>query len=326
MPKAIRVYQPGGPEALVWEEIETLTPGPGEVLVAHTAVGLNYIDVYHRSGYYALSPMPFIPGLEAAGVVEAAGDGVMMFAPGDRVAYCKGPPGAYATHRLIAQDNLVKIPRGVEDAQAAAILLKGQTAHMLLKRTYPVGPGQTVLVHAAAGGVGMVLCQWAAILGATVIGTVGSDEKAAFALENGCAHTILYTKENIKERVREITGGLGCNVVYDSVGQATFLESLECLVPFGLLVSYGQSSGPPPALEMKLLMEKGSLFVTRPSLLHYKRQYQEYLDGASEVFTLVKAGKIKVQVGQTYYLSDAASAHRDLEARATRGATVMFPD
>lgn len=326
MPFAIRIHQPGGPEVLVWEATDLAEPGPGEVRLRHTAVGLNYIDVYHRSGYYPQPSYPFTPGLEGAGVVESVGAGVDLLSPGDRVAYCKGPLGAYGTHRILAQEHLVKIPDAVSDAQAAAILLKGQTAHMLLKRTYPVGPGQTILVHAAAGGVGLVLCQWASLLGATVIGTVGSEEKAAFARENGCAHTILYAQEDVKARVRDITGGTGCNVVYDSVGKATFEASLDSLVPFGLLVSFGQSSGPPPPLELKTLMEKGSLFVTRPTLMHYKRDYQEYLTGASELFSLVQAGKIKVHVGQSYYLHDAAAAHRDLEARATRGSTVLFPD
>lgn len=324
MASSIRVHHYGGAEQLRWEQTPMPQPGRGEVLIRQTAVGLNYIDVYHRTGFYPVPELPFTPGIEAAGVVEAVGEGVELYAPGDRVAYCKGAPGAYAQFRVIGQENVIKLPDHIQDAQAAAVLLKGQTAHMLLRRTFPVGPGMTVLIQAAAGGVGVLLCQWAKALGATVIGTVGSEEKAKFASENGCGYPILYTKENVKERVREITGGTGCNVVYDSVGAATFDGSINSLVPFGLLVSFGQSSGPVPPVDVKQLMDKGSLFLTRPTLLHYKRQYEEYVTGAAELFELIKQGRIKVHVGQSYYLSDAASAHRDLEARNTHGSTVLF--
>lgn len=327
MSHAIRVHQPGGTEELRWEEVEVPSPGKGEVLLRHTAVGLNYIDVYHRSGLYPVAGgQPFTPGMEAAGVIEAVGEGVTLLTIGDRVAYCKGPLGAYSEKRVIAEENLIKLPDAISDAQAAAVLLKGQTAHMLLRRTFAVGPGITLLVQAAAGGVGILLCQWASALGATVIGTVGTEEKARFAAENGCAHPIVYSRENVVERVREITGGTGCNVVYDSVGAVTFMDSLNCLVPYGLMVSFGQSSGPVPPVDVRVLMEKGSIFLTRPTLLHYKRQYEEYLTGASELFEMVRQNKIKIHVGQSYYLSDAATAHRDLEARNTQGSTVLFPN
>ena len=242
------------------------------------------------------------------------------------MAYCKGPLGAYAQYRAIEQEHLIKLPDGISDAHAAATLLKGQTAHMLLRRTFPVGPGYTILVHAAAGGVGVLMCQWAKSLGATVLGTVGSEEKAAFAKENGCEHPIIYTRENVHARIMEITGGTGCNVVYDSVGAATFEDSIRSLVPFGLLVSFGQSSGPVPPVDVRQLMDNGSLFLTRPTLLHYKRDYTEYHAGAMELFSLMQAGVVKAHVGQSYYLSDAASAHRDLETRRTHGSTVLFPE
>lgn len=326
MPHAVRVHETGSPDVLRWEEVPMPAPGAGEVLLRHTAVGLNYIDTYYRSGLYAAAGgLPFTPGLEAAGVVEAAGEGVAAFTPGQRVAYCKGALGAYGEYRAISQDHLIPLPESISDAHAAAALLKGQTAHMLLRRTFSVMPGNTVLIHAAAGGVGQFLCQWSRALGATVIGTVGSEEKARFAAENGCHYPILYTRENVPERVNEITGGVGCNVVYDGVGKATFLHSLECLTPYGLLVSFGQSSGAIPPFDVKLLAEKGSLFLTRPTLFHYKKNREEYLQGAAEFFDLVQRGIIKIHVGQSYYLRDAASAHRDLEARRTHGSTVLLP-
>lgn len=326
MSYAIRVHRPAGPEALQWEKTPVPPPMPGQVLLRHTMVGLNYIDVYHRSGLYPVAGYPFTPGLEAAGVVETVGEGVETFKAGERVAYCKGPPGAYAQRRVIDQENLIKLPDFIDDARAAAALLKGQTAHMLLRRAFPVGPGHTILVQAAAGGVGTLLCQWANHLGATVLGTVGSEDKAAFAQENGCHYPIVYTRENVKERVHQITAGTGCNVVYDAVGAATFDDSINCLVPFGLLVSFGQSSGPVPPVDVRTLMEKGSLFLTRPTLLHYKRGYEEYQTSAMELFGLLATGKIRVHIGQSYYLRDAATAHRDLEARRTHGSTVLFPE
>lgn len=324
MPYAIRVHETGGADALRWEEVPMPVPGAGEVLLRHTAVGLNYIDVYYRSGLYkAPGGVPFTPGLEAAGVIEAVGEGVEAFKPGYRVAYCKGPLGAYSEYRVIHQENLILLPDYISDARAAASLLKGETAHMLLRRTFSVQPGNIILVHAAAGGVGQFLCQWGRVLGATVIGTVGSEEKARFASENGCHYPVIYTKENVVERVNEITGGIGCNVVYDSVGKDTFLQSLDCLTPYGLMVSFGQSSGAIPPFDVKLLADKGSLFLTRPTITHYKKSYEDYLYGAAEFFDLVRDGKIKIHVGQSYYLRDAATAHRDLEARRTHGSTVL---
>lgn len=326
MPKAMRVHHTGSADVLQWEEVAMPAPAKGELLLRHTAVGLNYIDVYHRTGLYPVAGgLPFTPGMEAAGIVEAVGEGVEAFKPGDRVVYCKGPLGAYSEYRVIAQEHVLRLPDYISDAHAAASLLKGQTAHMLLRRTYSVMPGTTILVRAAAGGVGLFLCQWARALGATVIGTVGSEEKAKFAADNGCQYPIIYTSENTVERVQQITGGTGCNVVYDSVGKDTFMESLDCLVPFGLMVSFGQSSGAIPPFDVKLLMDKGSLFLTRPTLLHYKRQYEEYFTGAAELFDLMKAGTIKAHVGQSYYLSDAATAHRDLEAKHTHGSTLLLP-
>ncbi len=297
---------------------------PHEVLVRHTAVGLNYIDVYHRTGLYPTPPCPFTPGMEAAGVIERCGSAVEFFVPGDRVAYCKGPLGAYSRYRAIHEENLVKIPEGISDEYAAASLLKGLTAHYLLRRTFDVRPGFTLLVHAAAGGVGLLLCQWAALLGARVIGLTSSEEKAALAKAHGAAEVVLY-KENWVERARALTDGKGCNVVYDSVGKDTFLPSLDCLVPFGLIVSYGQSSGPVEPFDISLLSKKGSLFLTRPTLLDYKRDRTEYILGAGEFFDLVLKG-MKITVGQTFYLSDAETAHRELEGRNTKGSTILYPD
>jgi len=324
MTHAIRIHQYGGPEALVWEEVEVGRPGPGEVTLRQTAVGLNFIDTYNRTGLYPLPELPAVLGREAAGVVEEVGEAVDEFRPGDRVAYAM-PVGAYAERRRIPADQLVPLPDGIDDRQAAAVMLKGLTAHYLLRRTYRVKAGDPILVHAAAGGVGLLLCQWAAHLGAKVIGTVGSEEKAELARAHGCEHPILYKKESFVERVRELTGGQGLPVVYDSVGEATFLDSLDCLAPLGLMVSYGQSSGPVAPLQVTTLSVKGSLFLTRPTLLHYVARREELLQGSRELLDLVSRDTLKVRIGQDYPLREAARAHRDLEGRRTTGSTLLLP-
>jgi len=324
MPNAIRIHQNGGPEVLQWESVAVLEPGPGEARVRHTAVGLNYIDTYHRSGLYKL-PLPSGIGVEAAGVVEAVGPGVIDISKGDRVAYGGHSPGSYAEVRVMPADKLVKLPDNVSDRSAAALMLKGLTVQYLFRQTFPLKGGETVLFHAAAGGVGLIACQWARALGVTLIGTVGSDEKAALAKANGCAHTIVYTRENFVERVKEITGGKGVPVVYDSIGKDTFPGSLDCLKPRGLFVSFGSSSGPIAAFDIGLLLQKGSLFATRPSIAGYAVTRQDLLRMADEMLALVKAGKIVSEARQTYALKDAAQAHRDLEARKTTGATLLLP-
>jgi len=325
MSKAIRIHETGGPEVLSWEEVAVGAPGPGEVKIRHTAIGLNFIDVYHRTGLYPLASLPAIPGMEGAGVVEACGSGVEEFAPGDRVAYAGLPPGAYAEERLIPAHRLVAIPEGIEDRQAAAMMLKGLTAHYLLRRTFRVAEGDTILFHAAAGGVGLIACQWAKALGATVIGTAGSAEKAELARAHGCDHVILYRGEDVATKVRELTGGEGVPVVYDSVGQATFLASLDALRPLGMLVSFGNASGPLPPFESGLLAQKGSLFFTRPSLMTYTAKREDLLWGARELFEAVLSGAVRIEVNQSYPLSEVARAHRDLEARKTTGSTVLLP-
>ncbi|TMG99458.1 MAG: quinone oxidoreductase [Betaproteobacteria bacterium] len=324
MPNAIRIHQTGGPEVLQWESVAVLEPGPGEARVRHTAVGLNYIDTYHRSGLYKL-PLPSGIGVEAAGVVEAVGPGVIDISKGDRVAYGGHSPGSYAEVRVMPADKLVKLPDNVSDRSAAALMLKGLTVQYLFRQTFPLKGGETVLFHAAAGGVGLIACQWARALGVTLIGTVGSDEKAALAKANGCAHTIVYTRENFVERVKEITGGKGVPVVYDSIGKDTFPGSLDCLKPRGLFVSFGSSSGPIAAFDIGLLLQKGSLFATRPSIAGYAVTRQDLLRMADEMLALVKAGKIVSEARQTYALKDAAQAHRDLESRKTTGATLLLP-
>ena len=324
MPNAIRIHQTGGPEVLQWESVAVLEPGPGEARVRHTAVGLNYIDTYHRSGLYKL-PLPSGIGVEAAGVVEAVGPGVIDISKGDRVAYGGHSPGSYAEVRVMPADKLVKLPDNVSDRSAATLMLKGLTVQYLFRQTFPLKGGETVLFHAAAGGVGLIACQWARALGVTLIGTVGSDEKAALAKANGCAHTIVYTRENFVERVKEITGGKGVPVVYDSIGKDTFPGSLDCLKPRGLFVSFGSSSGPIAAFDIGLLVQKGSLFATRPSIAGYAVTRQDLLRMADEMLALVKAGKIVSEARQTYALKDAAQAHRDLEARKTTGATLLLP-
>jgi NADPH2:quinone reductase len=324
MPNAIRIHQAGGPEVLQWESVAVGEPGAGEARVRHTAVGLNYIDTYHRSGLYKL-PLPSGIGVEAAGVVEAVGPGVTDISKGDRVAYGGAPPGSYAEVRVMPADKLVKLPDDVSDRSAATLMLKGLTVQYLFRQTFPLKGGETILFHAAAGGVGLIACQWARALGVTLIGTVGSDEKAALAKANGCAHTIVYTRENFVERVKEITGGKGVPVVYDSIGKDTFPASLDCLKPRGLFVSFGSSSGPIAAFDIGLLVQKGSLFATRPSIAGYAVTRQDLLRMADEMLALVKGGKIVSEARQTFALKDAAQAHRDLEARKTTGATLLLP-
>ncbi|AUM00631.1 quinone oxidoreductase [Zoogloeaceae bacteirum Par-f-2] len=324
MPQAIRFYQTGGPEVLRWESVEVPAPAPGEAQVRHHAVGLNYIDTYHRSGLYPV-PLPSGIGLEGAGVVEAVGEGVGDLRPGDRVAYAGGPLGAYAQLRNLPADRLVQLPEAVTFEQGAAMMLQGLTAQYLLRRTYRVQAGDTILIHAAAGGVGLIVCQWAKALGATVIGTVGSDEKAALARAHGCDYPIVYTREKFAERVREITGGAGVPVVYDSIGADTFMDSLACLRPLGTMVLFGAASGPVPPFDIGLLAKMGSLFLTRPTLFTYTAQRQDLLAMAGELFDMVISGKVKIEVNQRYPLADAAQAHRDLEGRRTTGSTVLLP-
>jgi NADPH:quinone reductase len=324
MTGVVRVHQSGGPEVLQFEDSDVGPPGPGQALLRQTAVGLNYLDVYHRSGLYPLPQLPFTPGHEGAGVVEAVGEGVSEVRVGQRVAYAP-PIGAYAERRLIAADRLVALPDGISDEQAAAMMLKGMTAQYLLRRTYRVQSGQTILFHAAAGGVGSIACQWARHLGATVIGTVGSEEKAALARENGCTHVIRYDRENVVARVREITGGKGVPVVYDSVGQATFEASLDCLAPLGMLVSFGQSSGKIPPVDLGILSQKGSLYITRPTLVTYTAARADLVATANELFEVVQSGAVKIQINQRFPLREAAEAHRALESRRTTGSTLLLP-
>lgn len=325
MVKAIRVHETGGPQVMRLEEVSVAAPAAGEALIRHTAIGLNYIDTYFRSGLYpAPAGLPFTPGNEGAGVVLAVGEGVGHLAAGDRVAYA-GPIGAYAQERVIAADRLVKIPDGVDDRTAAAMMLKGMTARYLLRRTYPVTASTTLLFHAAAGGVGLIAGQWAASLGATVIGTVGSDEKAELARANGYTHVINYRSENFVERVREITGGRLCDVVYDSVGKDTYPGSLDCLRPLGTWVSFGQSSGPITDFNLAHLSAKGSLFATRPTLFTYIASRADLEETAGDLFDMVARGIVRIAVNQDYPLAEAVRAHEDLEGRRTTGATVLIP-
>lgn len=321
MSHAIRIHKTGGPDVLQWEEVDVGAPGPGEVLLTHTAVGLNFIDVYHRIGLYPL-PLPFVPGMEAAGIVDSVGGGVTHLKPGDRVAYAS-VMGAYAERRLVPADRLVRLPDTIADRTAAAMMLQGMTARYLIRDIYKVGPGDTILIHAAAGGVGLIVCQWASALGATVIGTVSSDEKAALAKANGCHHPIVYTREDFQARVLDITGGKKLPVVFDSVGKDTFMKSLDCLRPRGLMVLFGASSGPVPPMDLTLLSQKGSLLITRPSLATFVATRQLLEENSADLFDAVGSGKVKIYVNQTYPLKEAARAHRDLEARKTTGSTVL---
>jgi len=322
MTYAIRMEKTGGPEVLSWQQVEVGKPGAGQVRLRHTAVGLNFIDAYHRSGLYPVQ-CPATPGLEACGVVEETGAGVSDLKVGDRVAYASPPMGAYAEARLMPADRVVKVPSGISDAQAASMMLKGMTAQYLIRRIFRVKAGDTILVHAAAGGVGLIVCQWAKHLGATVIGTVGSDEKAKLVKANGCDHPVVYTREDFVARVAEITGGRKLPVVYDSVGKDTFMKSLDCLSMFGLMVTFGQSSGPVPPFELATLAAKGSLFITRPTLMSYAAKREDLVMMTEELFGVVASGAVKIHVNQTYALKDAAQAHRDLEARKTTGSTVF---
>ena len=325
MANVIRVHETGGVDVLRYETVEVGDPGPGQVSLRQTAIGLNFIDVYFRTGLYPPPALPFTPGLEAAGVVEAVGEGVSEVTVGQRVAYAAPPIGAYAEERLMAADRLVPLPDGISDELAAAMMLKGMTAHYLLRRTFRIEPGQTILFHAAAGGVGLIACQWAKHLGAEVIGTVGSDAKAALARDHGCAHVIRYDQENVVERVKEITGGKGVPVVYDSVGQSTFESSLDCLAPLGMLVSFGQSSGKIPPFDLGVLSAKGSLFVTRPTLMTYTAARSDLLAAAKELFEVIESGAVKIEINQRFPLKEAAAAHRALEGRKTTGSTLLMP-
>jgi len=324
MTHAIRIYATGGPEVLRWEAVELPAPGPREARVRHAAVGLNFIDIYFRSGRYPLE-LPSGLGLEGAGVVEAVGAEVTEVKVGDRVAYAGGPPGAYAEARNLPADRLVILPDAIDFKTAAAMMLQGMTAQYLLRRTYRVQASDTILIHAAAGGVGLIVCQWAKALGATVIGTVGSDEKAALAKAHGCDHPLVYTREDFVARVKEITHGEGVPVVYDSVGADTFTKSLDCLRPFGMMVTFGQSAGPVPPVDTQELSKRGSLFLTRPTLFTYVAKRADLLQTARELFDVVATGKVKIEIHQTYALRDVAQAHADLAARKTTGSTILLP-
>jgi NADPH2:quinone reductase len=323
MVHAIRIHEFGGPDVLKWEEFDPGTPGPGQVLLRHTAVGLNFIDVYHRTGLYPM-PLPFTPGQEGAGIVEALGEGVTDLAVGDHVAYA-GLIGGYAETRLAPANRLVKLPAGIDDRAAAAMMLQGMTARYLVRDVYKVGPDETILVHAAAGGVGLIVCQWAAALGASVIGTVSTHDKAALARSHGCHYAIVTSEEDFVQRVGQITGGRKLPVVYDSIGKDTFEQSLDCLRPRGLMVSFGQSSGKIPPVDLGILAAKGSLVLTRPTLGSFTATRAELLASANDLFEMVQSGKIKITVNQTFPLKEAAAAHRALEARQTTGSTVLLP-
>ena len=322
MPKAIRIQQTGGPEVLQYVDVEVGAPGPGEAHVRHHAIGLNFIDCYFRSGLYP-TPMPTGIGTEGAGVVEAVGEGVTHVKPGDRVAYAGGPQGAYSELRNMPAAKLVKLPKSIGFETGAAMMLKGMTVQYLFRRTYKLQKGQTILFHAAAGGVGLIAMQWAKALGVTVIGTVGSKEKAELARAHGCDHVILYKQENVAERVREITRGAMVPVVYDSVGKDTFQASIDSLQPFGLMVSFGNASGPVPPMPLTAL--KGTLYVTRPSLMPHTEKRENLVEIAGDLMKMVSSGKVKIEIAQRYALKDAAQAHRDLEGRKTTGSTVLLP-
>jgi NADPH:quinone reductase len=321
MSQAIRIHKAGGPEVLQWEEVEVGDPGLGEIKLRQEAVGLNFIDVYHRTGLYQ-QQLPFTPGVEGAGVVESVGDEVSHVKPGDRVAYA-GPIGGYAEERLIDADRVVKLPKSISSEQAAGMMLHGMTAQMLVRSVFPVTKGDTILIHAAAGGVGLIMCQWAAALGATVIGTVGTEEKAELARAHGCAHPIVYSKQDFVAEVERITNGEKLPVVYDGVGRDTFMRSLDCLRLRALMVSFGNASGPVEPFAPAILAQKGSLYLTRPTLYHYIATRQQLEQSASELFEMVANGKVKIEVQQRFALKDAAAAHRALEQRKTTGSTIL---
>ncbi|HXQ65263.1 MAG TPA: quinone oxidoreductase [Alphaproteobacteria bacterium] len=325
MVKAIRISQPGGPEVLRMENVSLPEPGPGEALVRHHAVGLNYVDVYYRIGLYKQPSYPCGIGFEGAGVVEKVGPKVKEIKPGDRVAYGQSPLGAYAEARVMPAERLVKLPKEIDFKTGAAMMLQGMTVQYLIRRTYRIKKGETILLHAAAGGVGLILCQWAKSLGVTVIGTVGSDEKAKLAKAHGCKHPIVYTRDDFVAAVKKITKGEGVPVVYDSIGKDTFERSLNCLSPRGLMVTFGNASGPVPPFELGTLAAKGSLYITRPTLGTYVAKHEDLLATARDLFSVVRSGKVKIRVNQTYPLAQAAQAHRDLEARKTTGSTVLIP-
>ena len=322
MTHAIRIHETGGPEVMKWEEVEVGEPGEGELRITHKAVGLNYIDVYHRTGLYPLE-LPSGIGLEASGVVEEVGPGVTEFEAGDRIAYAHPPIGAYCEARVLPAEHVVKLPDSIDDETAAAMMLQGLTVQYLIRRTYRVKQGDTVLFHAAAGGVGQIACQWLKALGVTTIGTVGSAEKAELAKAQGCTHTINYREEDFVARVKEITGGAGVPVVYDSVGKDTFEGSLDCLSPMGMMVLFGSSSGPVSELNTGLLAQKGSLFLTRPTLMTYTAKRSDLIAGANELFEVVGSGAVKININQRYPLKEAVQAHQDLEARKTTGSTIF---
>ena len=324
MTSAIRIHAHGGPEAMVWETVPTSEPTAGQVLVRHTAVGLNYIDVYFRTGLYKSPTMPATLGMEAAGIVTALGEGVAELAVGDRVAYATGPIGAYTTDRSIAANRLVKLPDDISDQTAAAMMLQGLTAQYLLRRTYKVSSGETIVVHAAAGGVGLILCQWARALGVTVIGVVSTPEKADLALANGATHVVIGLATLVSE-VKRLTAGAMVPVVYDSVGRDSFSASIDCLAPLGLMVSFGNASGPVPPVDLGMLNAKGSLFITRPNLATYTAKRSDLEHAAQNLFEVVRNGSVAIHVQQTFLLSEAAAAHRALEARKTTGSTVLLP-
>jgi len=324
MPRAIRIHKNGGPEVLEWEDVTVGEPGPGEARIMHKACGVNMLDVYQRTGLYKI-PLPSGAGTEGAGVVDAVGQGVIHIKPGDRVAYAGGPLGSYSEMRIMPADRLCVLPPALSFEQGAAMMLKGLTVQYLLRRTYKVQPGDTVLFHAAAGGVGLIACQWLKALGATVIGTAGSDEKCALAKQHGADYCINYQKEKFLERVKDITGGKGLPVVYDSVGKETFMDSLDCLRPFGLMVSFGNSSGPVPPFELIQLSQKGSLYVTRPTLVTYTAKRQDLDAMTKDLFDIVLSSKVKIEIGQRYELKNASQAHRDLESRKTTGSSVLLP-
>ncbi len=324
MAKAIRCFSNGGPEVMEYIDVEVGEPGAGEARVRHHAIGLNYIDVYFRTGLYP-QPFPAGLGMEGAGVIEAVGPDVTHVKPGDRVAYACRPPGAYADVRVMPAGSLVKLPDAISFETAAAMMLQGLTVQYLFHRTFPLKGGETILFHAAAGGVGLIACQWARALGVTMVGTVGSDEKGQLAKAHGCTHVINYNKENFVERVKEITGGKGIPVVYDSIGKDTFLGSLDCLAPLGTMVSYGSASGPVPPFSLNELASRGSLFVTRPTLFTYAAQRSDLEAMAADLFRMVDSGKVKIEINQRYALKDVQQAHRDLESRKTTGSTILLP-
>ena len=325
MSHAVRVHETGDASVMQWEEVNVAEPAAGEVCLRHTAIGLNFIDIYFRAGTYPSPQLPFVPGLEGAGVIESIGENVGGFEVGDRVAYASPPLGSYAESRLMPAGRLVKLPDDIDDRVAAAMMLKGMTAHYLLRRVFKAGPGTTILLHAAAGGVGLIACQWAKYLGATVIGTVGSEEKAELACSHGCDHAILYRKEDFVARVCEITDEKGVDVVYDSVGKDTFLKSLDCLKPMGMLALFGQSSGGVEPFDLGLLSAKGSLFVTRPTLMNYVDKRDDLEDTAEELFEVIREGVVNADIRQERPLREAATAHSDLESRRTTGATLLIP-